>query len=158
MSHVRHILQSVEMPAATNARASGDYIHPGPGGGHQWDIGTTSILTHAVGLAASKDNYWSTSHEAGESYGTWGYEPHSRLQSAVLSFSAGPVAPSDGIGASHSEYYDFTHESIMILLNCIIFLWVSLSVFRSVSPPVYLCPPVSFSAYARVCVTCGLGN
>lgn len=59
MSHVRHILQSVEMPAATNARASGDYIHPGPGaGGHQWDIGTTSILAHAVGLAPSKDNYW----------------------------------------------------------------------------------------------------
>ena len=28
MSHVRHILQSVEMPAATNARASGDYLHP----------------------------------------------------------------------------------------------------------------------------------
>jgi copper chaperone CopZ len=27
MSHVRHILQSVEVPAVTNARASGDY-HP----------------------------------------------------------------------------------------------------------------------------------
>ena len=65
MSHVRHILQSVEMPAATNARASGDYIHPGPGGGHQWDIGTTSILAHAVGLAPSKDNYWSNETEAG---------------------------------------------------------------------------------------------
>ena len=51
MSHVRHILQSVEMPAATNCRASGDYIHPGPGGGHQWDIGVTSILAHAVGLS-----------------------------------------------------------------------------------------------------------
>lgn len=28
MSHVRHILQAVEIPAVTNARASGDY-HPG---------------------------------------------------------------------------------------------------------------------------------
>lgn len=100
MSHVRHILQSVEMPAATNARASGDYIHPGPGGGHQWDIGTTSILAHAVGLAPSKDNYWSNESEAGNGYGKWGYEPHSRLQSAVLSFSAGPVAPADRIGSS----------------------------------------------------------
>ena len=103
MSHVRQILQSVEMPAATNCRASGDYIHPGPGGGHQWDIGTTSILAHAVGLAPSKDNYWTNETEAGEGYGKWGYEPHSRLQSAVLSFSAGPVAPADKIGSSDVE-------------------------------------------------------
>ena len=100
MSHVRHILQSVEMPAATNCRASGDYIHPGPGGGHQWDIGVTSILAHAVGLAPSKDNYWSRETMPGNGYGEYGYEPHSRLQSAVLSFSAGPVAPSDEIGGS----------------------------------------------------------
>ena len=64
----------------------------GPGGGHQWDIGTTSILTHAVGLAPSKDNYWSTQDQPGNPYGPWGDEPHSRLQSAVLSFSTGPVA------------------------------------------------------------------
>ena len=88
------------MPAATNARASGDYIHPGPGGGHQWDIGTTSILLHALGLAPSKDNYWSKRDQPWNRYGKWGYEPHSRLQSAVLSFSAGPVAPSDRIGGS----------------------------------------------------------
>jgi hypothetical protein len=100
MSHVRHILQSVEMVAATQARASGDYIHPGPGGGHQWDIGTTSILLHAVGLAPSKDSFWSRQEQQDSSYGRYGYEPHSRLQSAVLSFSAGPVAVSDGVGSS----------------------------------------------------------
>ena len=54
MTHPRQILQSVEMSAATNTRASGDYIHPGPGGGHQYEIGITSILAHAVGLAPSK--------------------------------------------------------------------------------------------------------
>ena len=100
MSYPRHILQSVEMAAATHARASGDYIHPGPGGGHQWDIGMQSIFTHALGLAPSKDTFWSTEQQPGNPYGQWGYEPHSRLQSAVLAFSAGPVAPSDKIGAS----------------------------------------------------------
>jgi hypothetical protein len=82
---IRHILQSVEMPAATNARASGDYIHPGPGGGHQWDIGTTSILAHAVGLAPSKDNYWSNETEVRETplshlmiHGTISYHHSSR--------------------------------------------------------------------------------
>ncbi len=54
MSHVRHVLQSVELYAITNARASGDY-HPG---NTQWNIGTSSILAHAVGIAPSKDNYW----------------------------------------------------------------------------------------------------
>lgn len=54
MSHVRHVLQSVELYAITNARASDDY-HPGNG---QWNIGTSSILAYAVGIAPSKDNYW----------------------------------------------------------------------------------------------------
>merc|ERR1711879_55542 len=50
MSHVRHILQSVEMPTATNVRASNDYS---PGAENQWDIGTSSILAHAVGVGPS---------------------------------------------------------------------------------------------------------
>ena len=54
MSHVRHVLQSVELPAITNARASGDY-HPG---NDQWKLGVSSLLAHAVGIAPSKDNYW----------------------------------------------------------------------------------------------------
>jgi hypothetical protein len=39
MSLVRHVLQSTEMPAVTNARASGDY-HPGS---DQWDIGAFAL-------------------------------------------------------------------------------------------------------------------
>ena len=54
MSHVRHVLQSVECPAITNVRASDDY-HPG---NEQWNVGTSSILAHALGVAPSKDNYW----------------------------------------------------------------------------------------------------
>jgi len=84
------------MPTVTNARASGDY-HPGNG---QWDTGTTALLAHAVGIAPSKDNYWSTAVQSGTHYGTKTKEPHSRLQSAVITLTNGPVAPSDKIGAS----------------------------------------------------------
>jgi hypothetical protein len=99
MSLVREILQSTEMPAVTNARASGDY-HPG---NNQWDIGETSILAHAIGIAPSKDNYWSTSIQNGTHYGNSTSEPRSLLQSAVLSFSNGPVAPSDKVGGSNTS-------------------------------------------------------
>ena len=52
MALCRQIMQSVEMLSVTNARASNDY-HPG---NDQWEIvGTTSILTHALRIAPSKD-------------------------------------------------------------------------------------------------------
>ena len=74
------------------------FAPPQPGtvsalGGHQWDIGTTSILAQ---LAPSKDSYWSRPRQPGRAYGAV-VEPHLKLQSAVLSFSAGPVAVSDMI-------------------------------------------------------------
>ena len=43
MSHCRHIMQSVEIPAVTNARATGDYFHMPD----QWAIGGT-IEEYAV--------------------------------------------------------------------------------------------------------------
>eukprot|EP00047_Mylnosiga_fluctuans_P005404 m.240269 g.240269 ORF g.240269 m.240269 type:complete len:744 (+) comp13641_c0_seq1:87-2318(+) len=98
MSYVRHVLQSVEMPAVTNARASDDYQ---PGTNSQWMIGTSSILAHAVGLAPSKDNYWSTDNQPGAIYHV-NFEPYNRLQAAVSSLSTGPVAPADKIGLSNA--------------------------------------------------------
>lgn len=136
MSHVRHIMQSIAMPQVTNARASGDY-HPGNG---QWNIGTTSMLAHALGIGPSKDNYWSVPEQPGTHYGpgvcvmmtsvvapsafastrerilfrythllcldAWVLatkEPWPEMQSAVLSFSTGPVAPSDKVGRSNAS-------------------------------------------------------
>eukprot|EP00039_Didymoeca_costata_P026389 m.15829 g.15829 ORF g.15829 m.15829 type:complete len:770 (+) comp5505_c0_seq1:20-2329(+) len=100
MSHCRHILQSVEIPAVTNARASGDY-HPGQ---DQWKpLGTTGIFAHAIGIAPTKDNYWSKAGvQNGTSYHDYNtiQEPYNRLQAAVSTLSKGPVAPSDKIGAS----------------------------------------------------------
>eukprot|EP01065_Artemidia_motanka_P043655 TRINITY_DN6088_c2_g1_i1.p1 TRINITY_DN6088_c2_g1~~TRINITY_DN6088_c2_g1_i1.p1 ORF type:complete len:802 (+),score=237.62 TRINITY_DN6088_c2_g1_i1:100-2505(+) len=96
MSHVRHILAATSMPQVTNARASGDY-HPG---NSQWNTGTTALLAHATGIAPSKDNYWSTPTQAGTHYGKGTKEPNFRMQSAALTFTGGPVAPSDMINGS----------------------------------------------------------
>ena len=51
MPYPRHLLQSLEVPAVTQTRASNDYT----AGNTQWRIGDTSILNHAVGLAPFKD-------------------------------------------------------------------------------------------------------
>lgn len=99
MSHCRHIMQSVEIPAVTNARASGDY-HPG---GDQWrPLGTTGIFAWSVAIAPTKDNYWSTDVQTGSAYGDYATvkESFNRLQAAVSTLSKGPVAPSDKIGRS----------------------------------------------------------
>ena len=88
MSHCRHIMQSVEIPAVTNARASGDY-HPGS---DQWHpLATTAIFGWAVGIAGTKDNYWSTNHQAGSSYKDYETigEPYNRLQAAISTISKG---------------------------------------------------------------------
>ena len=47
----RHLLQSVEIPAVTQTRVSDDYTP----GNSQWQIGDTTILANALGLAAFKD-------------------------------------------------------------------------------------------------------
>ena len=51
MSWTRHIMQSVTIPVVTQNRASRDYQPNNT----QWFIGDSSILSHAVGLAPSKD-------------------------------------------------------------------------------------------------------
>ena len=101
MPHLRHILQSVEFPSVTQARASDDY-KPGEDT-EQWRIGGQSMLLSALGLAPSKDGFWSISVQPGNPYGATGIEPSPRLQSAVLTLSRGPIAVGDGIGFSDAE-------------------------------------------------------
>eukprot|EP00659_Diplonema_papillatum_P007521 gene7521-11520_t len=95
MSLPRHILMSVEIPAVTQARASNDY-QPG---NDQWaPLGVTGIFAHAVGIAPTKDSFWTTDQFfLSGKYGNKP-EPYNRLQSAVSTLSAGPVAISDKIG------------------------------------------------------------
>ena len=47
----RHLLQSVEISAVTQTRVSDDYTP----GNSQWEIGDTTILATALGLASFKD-------------------------------------------------------------------------------------------------------
>jgi hypothetical protein len=104
MSHCRHILQSVELPAVTQARASADYWQAAS---NQWRaIGTTAMFAWALGVAPSKDNFWSTQNKEGQalnpSYNKTRKdgEPYNRIQSAVSTLSRGPVTPSDQNGKS----------------------------------------------------------
>jgi hypothetical protein len=59
-----------------------------------------SVLFDALGLAPSKDSYWSVSEEPGNPYeGTsMSYEPYPEQQAVVTTLSAGPVATSDKNG------------------------------------------------------------
>eukprot|EP01120_Amphizonella_sp_Union-15-10_P008061 TRINITY_DN2821_c0_g1_i1.p1 TRINITY_DN2821_c0_g1~~TRINITY_DN2821_c0_g1_i1.p1 ORF type:complete len:734 (+),score=155.15 TRINITY_DN2821_c0_g1_i1:26-2227(+) len=97
MPYPRHVLQSVELPAVTNFRASDDY-HPDNA---QWKIGVSSIVAYALGLAPSKDNFWTTPVQPGNPYNL--KEDYPELESAVATYSTGPVAPSDRIGYSNVE-------------------------------------------------------
>ena len=76
------LLQSVEVPAVSQFRASDDY-GPGQSTGCGfpycvYNIGTTSIFAWALGLAPSKDNFWSTPQPGG-SYGNH-TEPFNGMQ------------------------------------------------------------------------------
>lgn len=101
MPYVRHLLQSLEIAAVTQARASDDY-KPGEDL-DQWKIGGQSILIEALGLVPSKDGFWTTTYQDGNPYGEDHTEPAPRMQSAVITLSAGPVAVADGINMSDAE-------------------------------------------------------
>ena len=101
MPYIRHVLQSLEISAVTQARASDDYKPLVDS--EQWRIGGQSILFNAVGISPSKDGIWTTTLQPGSPYGAQGRELHSRLQAAVLTLSTGPIAIGDGIGYSDVE-------------------------------------------------------
>ena len=96
MPSARHLLASLEIPAVTQARASDDYKPSDDT--EQWRIGGQSALMDALGLAPSKDGFWSTSVQSGNPYGDDHTEPHPELEAAVLALSAGPVAVADAVG------------------------------------------------------------
>ena len=79
------ILQSAEFPAVTNARASQDY----GAGGDNYKIGGSSLLLSALGLRASKDNFWTGPANSR------GHETSPFLVAAVAALSGGPVGFGD---------------------------------------------------------------
>eukprot|EP01034_Spumella_vulgaris_P024040 gene24040-30337_t len=103
MPFIRHLLQSLEVSSVTQARASDDYVVSPYVGVDNWRIGGQSLLIDALGLAPSKDGYWSVGYQANNPYGEDRFEPYPRLQAAVTALSAGPVAIADGIGFMDAE-------------------------------------------------------
>jgi len=91
MPYPRHFLQSVEIPSVTQIRVSTDYHQSN----YQWDIGDSTIFSHAVGLAAFKDNFRSTNID--QRCQNKDIEQWPLLETVVATLSGGPVGPSDHI-------------------------------------------------------------
>ena len=112
MSHTRHVLAGAQLRHVTQTRASNDYKEMGS---DQWDIGRSSLFADALGMAPSKDSYWSSFEQqqppdgacCGPDCGKCGgpstgrRDFYSRLNSAVATLSTGPVAYSDRIGSEN---------------------------------------------------------
>lgn len=79
------VVQSADFPAVTNARASQDY----GAGGQNWRIGGSSLLLSAVGMLASKDNFWTGPAN------DRGHETSPYLVAAVAVLGGGPVGFAD---------------------------------------------------------------
>ena len=96
MPWTRHLLQTVEIPVVTQVRASGDYQPQNS----QWMIGDTTILAHALGLAAFKDDFHTSENEDGCRFTT--PESYPELETYIAALSGGPVGPSDTASGPNS--------------------------------------------------------
>jgi hypothetical protein len=83
------ILASAGYRAVTNARASQDYS---AGSDSSWRIGGPSLLLSALGVRASKDNFWTGSGQTDR-----GREPSPFLSGVVTALSGGPVGFADAL-------------------------------------------------------------
>ncbi len=97
MSWPRHMLQSLQVDAVTQARASDDVL---PDNGFSMALGVTSMVSFALGVTPHKDSFWSTSQPPPNNPYKH-FEHASKLESIIATYSTGPVAPSD-----KKEYLD----------------------------------------------------
>ncbi len=63
----------------------------------------SSLFYWAIGIAPSKDDYWTTEIQPGSPYGDKPTEPNWQLQALVIGLSTGPNGPSDGIGFTNAS-------------------------------------------------------
>lgn len=99
MSTPRYILESLKHNAATAARASVDYAQDG--GGNVLRFGYVTSLFWALGLAPSKDTFWSVGPTQ-PADGTYvphqtARHPNPELHTIVAGMSMGPVGISDRV-------------------------------------------------------------
>jgi hypothetical protein len=110
MAYARHALASAALAAVTQVRASDDYatgVRVGDTNNANLFVGTSSLLAGALGLAPSKDVWWSNATTRYPKRAKCRYadatEPFPEVQGAVAALSAGPVAPGDAIGAANKS-------------------------------------------------------
>jgi hypothetical protein len=92
-------MDSLLLPAVTNARASGDNT---PTNENRWLIGYTSLLLWPLDVQPFFDNVWSTAHEPAQPYGAGVYRHNVILQMVLTALSAGPIGIADQIGYTNA--------------------------------------------------------
>ena len=96
MPYPRHALQSLEIKAVSQIRASNDYFSTengtAPG---NWNLGGSSILAYSLALRPFKDNFWTMPQEPGSSRSDF-INPDTPRAAAVATLTSGPVTPGDG--------------------------------------------------------------
>jgi hypothetical protein len=103
MAHPAAFMEAILLPSVTNGRASGDYQTPM---GNLLEYGNAAPFFAAVGIAPSKDNWWSTPKQprppAGQKPPCDGGSRNvtdNFLHALVSTLSTGPVGFSDALGA-----------------------------------------------------------
>jgi len=95
------VFSTLEFPAVTNVRVSFDFCY-----GRSYDIGESSLLVWALGLAPSKDTLWTTDNKKTETPGCeWTVDHESaaaELHVVLALMSTGPVGISDAIGMTNA--------------------------------------------------------
>ena len=124
MAHPAAFLHALTLPAVTNGRASGDYQNPA---GNLLSYGSAAPFFAAVGIAPSKDNWWSTERQPKpRDLGPTGPPPcdggsrnvtNSFLHALVATLSTGPVGFSDALGYTNASLVNRTCDSSGLLLK-----------------------------------------
>lgn len=102
-AYPRHALQALEIPRVTQARVSSDYTSHIVDHDIQWNIGITNMFADALGIAPSKDTFWSNMNESGSSYKPSAMEPLPDREILMATLSTGPVGVGDGINFINKE-------------------------------------------------------
>lgn len=105
-------LAQVKHPNVTQVRASNDYIAGLPKRLYWPDFHQVSLFAYAVGLWPFKDNFQSASGQRRLRNERWPFE-----EALISTLSAGPVGPSDRIGAADRELLLRTCRSDGLLLK-----------------------------------------
>jgi hypothetical protein len=99
MSMPSQVMDSLLLPAVTNARASPDNT---PTNENRWLIAYTSLMMWPLDVQPFADNVWSMSHEPAEPYGPGVFRHNVELQMLITTLTAGPVGIADEIGFTNA--------------------------------------------------------